>query len=36
VASATKGLNAMPAKGGYSGSDAEFKAAVEYLTNAAK
>ncbi len=36
VASATKGLNAMPPKGGFGGSDAEFKAAVEYLTNAAK
>lgn len=36
VASATKGLNAMPPKGGFSGSDAEFKAAVEYLTSAAK
>ncbi|SCK09678.1 cytochrome c5 family protein [Vogesella sp. LIG4] len=33
---ATKGLNAMPPKGGYTGSDAEFKAAVEYLTNAGK
>ncbi|WP_174874877.1 c-type cytochrome [Vogesella oryzae] len=33
---ATKGLNAMPPKGGFTGSDAEFKAAVEYLTNAAK
>ena len=32
LASATKGLNAMPAKGGYTGSDAEFKAAVQYLT----
>ncbi len=36
LASATKGLNAMPPKGGFSGSDAEFKAAVEYLTSAAK
>lgn len=33
---ATKGLNAMPPKGGFSGSDADFRAAVEYLTNAAK
>lgn len=33
---ATKGLNAMPPKGGFGGSDAEFRAAVEYLTNAAK
>lgn len=36
VAVATKGLNAMPPKGGFSGSDAEFRAAVEYLTNSAK
>ena len=36
VASATKGLNAMPAKGGYSGSDAEFRAAVEYIVNGSK
>jgi cytochrome c5 len=36
VASATKGLNAMPPKGGYSGSDAEFRAAVEYMVNASK
>jgi cytochrome c5 len=36
VASASKGLNAMPPKGGYSGSDAEFHAAVEYIVNAAK
>ncbi len=36
LASATKGLNAMPAKGGYTGSDAEFKAALEYLVGAAK
>ncbi|MFC3530901.1 c-type cytochrome [Vogesella facilis] len=33
---ATKGLNAMPPKGGFGGSDAEFRAAVEYLANAAK
>lgn len=33
---ATKGLNAMPAKGGYTGSDEEFKAAVTYLTDSAK
>ncbi len=33
---ATKGLNAMPPKGGFGGSDSEFRAAVEYLTNAAK
>lgn len=36
LASAAKGLNAMPPKGGYGGSDAEFKAAVEYLANSAK
>lgn len=36
IASATKGLNAMPPKGGYSGSDAEFAAAVEYMTGASK
>jgi cytochrome c5 len=33
---ATKGLNAMPAKGGYTGSDAEFRAAIEYMVNNAK
>ncbi|AZN35314.1 c-type cytochrome [Iodobacter ciconiae] len=33
IAIATKGLNAMPPKGGYSGSDAEFAAAVHYLVN---
>lgn len=31
-----KGLNAMPAKGGYTGSDAEFRAAVEYMVNNSK
>ena len=36
VASATKGLNAMPPKGGFTGSDEEFKAAVHYMTAAAK
>ena len=36
VASATKGLNAMPPKGGYSGSDAEFRAAVEYIVGNSK
>ena len=36
AASGIKGLNAMPAKGGYSGSDAEFAAAVEYMTAASK
>lgn len=35
-ADATKGLGAMPPKGGYSGSDDEFHSAVIYLTNAAK
>ncbi|WP_258869322.1 c-type cytochrome [Aquitalea aquatica] len=33
---ATKGLNAMPPKGGFGGSDAEFRAAVEYMVNNAK
>ncbi|WP_369816071.1 MULTISPECIES: c-type cytochrome [Chromobacterium] len=33
---ATKGLNAMPPKGGYTGSDAEFRAAVEYMVNNSK
>lgn len=33
---ATKGLNAMPPKGGFGGSDAEFRAAIEYMANAAK
>jgi len=36
VASAIKGKGAMPPKGGYSGSDAEFRSAVEYMVNAAK
>ena len=36
IASATKGLNAMPPKGGYSGSDAEFAAAVEYMASQSK
>ncbi|WP_374356760.1 cytochrome c5 family protein [Chitinimonas sp.] len=36
VASGIKGKNAMPAKGGYGGSDEEFHAAVEYMVNAAK
>ena len=31
-----KGLNAMPAKGGYTGSDAEFRSAVEYMVNNSK
>lgn len=33
---ATKGLNAMPPKGGYAGSDAEFHAAAQYMINASK
>ena len=33
---ATAGKGAMPAKGGYSGSDEEFHAAAEYLINASK
>lgn len=33
---ATKGLNAMPPKGGFSGSDAEFRAAIEYMVNNSK
>jgi cytochrome c5 len=33
---ATKGINAMPPKGGYSGSDEEFRAAVEYMVNASR
>ncbi len=33
---ATKGLNAMPAKGGYTGSDAEFRSAIEYMVNHSK
>ncbi|MFO1379834.1 MAG: c-type cytochrome [Chitinivorax sp.] len=36
IASATKGLNAMPPKGGYSGADAEFAAAVEYMVSQSK
>jgi cytochrome c5 len=35
-ASAKKGVNAMPPKGGFSGSDEEFHSAVKYLINAAK
>lgn len=35
-ASAIKGLNAMPPKGGSSASDAEIKAAVDYMAAAAK
>ncbi|WP_343074198.1 c-type cytochrome [Chitinivorax tropicus] len=36
IASATQGKGAMPPKGGFSGSDDEFKAAVEYLVSQAK
>jgi cytochrome c5 len=36
VEHATKGFNAMPPKGGSSASDAEVRAAVEYMVNAAK
>ena len=36
LAIAMKGLNAMPPKGGYTGSDDEFKAAALYMINNAK
>jgi len=36
VASGKKGKGAMPPKGGFSGSDADFKAAVEYMFNKSK
>ncbi|UXY16661.1 c-type cytochrome [Chitiniphilus purpureus] len=36
IATAIKGINAMPPKGGYQGSDEEFKAAVLYMLNSAK
>ncbi|GAA5784344.1 c-type cytochrome [Chitiniphilus shinanonensis] len=36
IAIGIKGLNAMPPKGGYQGSDDEFKAAALYMINAAK
>lgn len=36
VALGIKGLNAMPPKGGYAGSDEEFKAAALYMINASK
>jgi cytochrome c5 len=36
IALATKGINAMQHKGGYSGSDAEFHAAAEYMISASK
>jgi cytochrome c5 len=32
LASATQGINAMPAKGGFTGSDEEFRAAVHYIS----
>ncbi|OGI41206.1 MAG: hypothetical protein A2140_05735 [Candidatus Muproteobacteria bacterium RBG_16_62_13] len=35
-ANAIKGKGAMPPKGGYAGSDADVKAAVDYLVNASK
>ena len=33
---ATKGLNAMPPKGGFTGSDEEFRSAIEYMVNHSK
>lgn len=36
VAKATKGVNAMPPKGGSTASDADFKAAIQYMVDAAK
>jgi cytochrome c5 len=36
VQNAIKGKNAMPPKGGSSASDAEIRAAVEYMVNTAK
>jgi cytochrome c5 len=33
---AKKGKGAMPPKGGFAGSDADFKAVVEYMVNASK
>ncbi|QLG87205.1 cytochrome c5 family protein [Chitinibacter bivalviorum] len=36
IAIGVKGLNAMPPKGGYSGSDDEFKAAATYMINNSK
>ena len=35
-ASSIKGKGAMPPKGGFSGSDADFKAAVDYMVNKSK
>jgi cytochrome c5 len=36
VQNAIKGKNAMPPRGGSTASDADIKAAVEYMVNAAK
>ncbi|QXZ08945.1 c-type cytochrome [Comamonas sp. Y33R10-2] len=36
VAKATKGVGAMPPKGGSTASDADFKAAIQYMVDAAK
>lgn len=36
VASGIKGLNAMPPKGTFTGSDEDFKASVEYMVNQSK
>ena len=36
VQNATKGIGAMPPKGGFAGSDADFKAAIQYMADAAK
>lgn len=36
VQNATKGIGAMPPKGGFAGSDADFKAAIQYMVDAAK
>ena len=36
IAIGIKGLNAMPPKGGYTGSDEEFKAAALYMINNSK
>ncbi len=33
---ATKGLNAMPPKGGFTGSDEEFRSAIDYMVNHSK